>query len=307
MKNFKLLILLTLILSETHLFSQKFNLKLNLEKGKTYKQISHQEVVTEQDFMGQSIIVTITITGEMEYFVKDIIDDNYNMDVKFVRLGTVIESPEGKMEFNSDMPTEDDIFSMLLSKFVGKTFSMEITKKGKIPKITGINEIIDEQINQLSGLLPKENLENLRKHLDESYGEIALKKNFEHMNDVYPENLISINDEWVIQTELNSVMPGVLTTTYQLLEANPDYYIIQGNGIIKTNNSPSKLKAGEMNLVYDLTGIMNSQIQLDAKSGWVHEMKVTQDMDGFIVYLMEDGEEMKVPATIKGNHKMADY
>ncbi len=307
MKNFKLLILLTLIFSGTQSFSQKFNLELNLEKGKTYKQVSYQEVVTEQDYIGQNIVVTIIITGEMEYFVKDIINDNYIMDVKFGRLGSVIESPQGKMEFNSDMPAEDDIFSMLLSKFVDKTFSMEMTKKGKVPKITGINEIIDEQINQLSGLLPEENLEMLRKHLDDSYGEIALKESFERMNDIYPENSVNLNDKWVIQTELDSAMPGVLTTTYQLLETNPNYYVIQGNGIIKIDNSPSKLKAGNMNLVYDFTGTMNSQIQLDSKSGWIHELKTTQDMSGFIIYLMENGEKMKVPATIKGNHKMADY
>lgn len=307
MKNFKLLILLPLILLEAQLFSQKFNLELNLEKGKTYKQISYQEVVTEQDYMGQNIIVTITITGEMEYFVKDIINDNYIMDVKFGRLGSVIESPQGKMEFNSDMPAEDDIFSMLLSKFVDKTFSMEMTKKGKVPKITGINEIIDDQVNQFSGQLPEENLEMLRKHLDESYGEIALKKSFETLNDIYPENSISLKDEWVIETELNSTIPGVLTTTYQLLEANPNYYVLQGNGIIKIDNSSPNLKIEGMDLIYDLTGTMNSQIQLDAKSGWIHELKATQDMDGFIVYLTKDGDETKAPMTIKGNHKMADY
>ena len=75
MRTIHILIFASIIFNSCQ--SQSTNLCLKLEKGKEYKQTTSSKSTVIQQFNGQKINMTITITGTMTFLVKDITESNY--------------------------------------------------------------------------------------------------------------------------------------------------------------------------------------------------------------------------------------
>ncbi|MCW9064847.1 MAG: hypothetical protein OQJ78_01015, partial [Ignavibacteriaceae bacterium] len=66
----KLQTLILILASFVACQAQKTVLKLNLEKGQEYKQISEAKVTVIQEINGQEMTMVMTIKGSVSYLVK---------------------------------------------------------------------------------------------------------------------------------------------------------------------------------------------------------------------------------------------
>lgn len=279
--------------------SQSTDLCLKLEKGKEYKQITSSKATVIQQFNGQEINMTMTITGTMTFLVKDITESNYNIDTKFERLGMSMEMPQGTIEFSSENNDANDIFSTVLGAMTNKTFEVKMNKTGKITEVNNVEALWETAINQFEQLTEMQK-EQLKAQIMKAYGGEAVKGNIEMVTAIYPDKPVNKGDKWTINTKLESGMSAEMTTDYEFTDLTSDYALINGNSTIKTADKDAYIESNGMPMKYDLTGSMISEIKVDKNTGWIVEAKIKQEIKGD-AYIKENPQVpngMKVPITM---------
>jgi len=106
----KVICLVALILVTLLSHAQQTELKLTLEKGKTYKQVTQSVATIVQEVGGQKMTITAGISGVMTFLVTGVSSSGYDMEVRYESLTMSMELPQGKMEFSSENESGSDIF-----------------------------------------------------------------------------------------------------------------------------------------------------------------------------------------------------
>lgn len=296
-KNFNL-ILASIILTSCQ--AQQTELKLLLEKGKEYKQISNTKATIIQDFDGQKMNMDMTVKGTMSYFVKEVNENDYEMDVKYENLSMTMQLPQGTMEFSSDKKNENDIYSMILAEMINNPFQVKMTKRGKITEVKNIESLFDSAFSNFSQI-PENQIIQIRAQLMKAYGGEAFKGNIEMVTAIYPDKSVVQGESWEINTKLESGMSANMTTTYTFKENNSNYYLIVGDSKIVTADKNAYTEFNGMPMRYDLTGNMLSEIKVDKITGWIIEANISQNISGD-VYIKSNPQMpngMKIPMVMK--------
>jgi hypothetical protein len=294
------LILLSIVL--TSFQTQKAQLGLNLEKGKEYKQITDSKATIIQDINGHKMNMEMTIIGNVSYLVKDIIEEVYDMEVKYESLSISMQLPQGTIEFSSEKKDEQDIFSIILAEMKNKPFQIKMTRSGKVTDVKNIELLFESAFSKFSHI-PENQMAQIKAQLMNAYGEEAYKGNIEMVTAIYPDKPVVKGESWVIKTKLESGMSGDMTTTYKYVENNLDYYLIVGDSEIATADKEAYIESNGMPMKYDLKGNMSSVIKVDKISGWIIEAKIKQNIQGD-VYIIENPqmpEGMKIPMIMKND------
>lgn len=288
------------ILFLTFAQAQKTTLSLKLETGKEYKQKTDSKVTIEQDVSGQKMSIAMNIKGSMSYLVKSFENSNYDLEVEYESLSMIMDMPQGKMEFSSENKDSEDVFSKIVVEMVNKPFQVIMTNTGKIIKVNGIETLFDTAFEKFPQI-PEAQLNQIKAQLMNAYGEKAFKGNIEMISSVFPKNPVIVDESWVINTKLESGFAADVTTTYTFKEENQDYHLIIGSSKIKTTDKDAYIKTNGMDMKYDLTGAMTSEIKLDKTSGWIIEAKMDQKIQGD-AHIKENEQipnGMKIPMIIK--------
>ena len=282
--------------------AQQTELKLNLEKGKEYRQVTDSKAAIIQDVNGQKINMEMTIKGSMSYLVKVVTDKDYEMEVKYENLSMSMQLPQGKMEFSSEKNDEQDVFSKILTEMKNKPFQITMTKSGKVTAVKNIDLLFESAFSKYSQI-PEEKVAQIKAQLMKAYGAEAFKGNIEMVTAIYSDKPVLIGESWEIKTRLESGMSADMTTTFKYVESNSDYNLITGDSKIATADKDAYIESNGMKMKYDMAGNMSSKIKVDKTSGWIIEAKINQEMQGD-VYLegnpqIPDG--MKIPMVMKND------
>ncbi len=305
MKKILNLILAVLILASCQ--TEKTNLRLNLEKGKTYPQVTNLKSTIKQNFMGQDINMVMSVQGNMLYTVKAVTDNGYEMDVEYNSLSLTMELPTGTVEFSSENNEKQEMLSNVLAAMKHKPFQITMTKLGKITEIKNVKQLFESAFSQFSDI-PANQMAQIRSQLEKAYGRDAFKGNIEMSTAIYPENPVTIGDTWEIKTKLNGGMSAGVTSTYKYAENNADNYLITGTSKIATTDKDTYTEMGGMSAKYDLKGDMTSQIKVDKTSGWIMEAKIKQTLKGDVYIKTNPNatDDMKMAMDMKNDITFTD-
>ncbi|MEN8120080.1 MAG: DUF6263 family protein [Bacteroidota bacterium] len=300
MRKFFNLILVSFILTSCQ--AQQTELKLNLEKGKEYKQIIDSKATIIQDFNGQKMNTEMTTKRSMSYLVKVVNENDYEMEVKYDSLSMSMQLPQGTMEYSSEKNDEQDIYSMIFAGMKNNPFQITMTKSGKITEIKNIELFFTSTFSKFSQI-PESQMEQIKALLIKAYGEKSFKGDIESVTAIYPDKSAVKGESWEIKTKLETAMSADMTTTYKYAESNSNYNLIVGDSKITTADKDAYLEINGMPLKFDLTGNRSSEIKVDKTSGWIIEAKINQDIQGD-AYIkgnpqMPDG--MKIPVVMKND------
>jgi len=305
MRKFLYLIVISIFL--TSCSNEKYDLSLNLEKGKQYRQLSSSKVTMVQDFGAQKIDVIMTIEGSILYEVIDILQDDYIIDVQYERLSLGMNSPYAKMQFDSDIKDENDLFSDFLSQMTGNKFNIRMNKKGKILEVKNIDSLIDSLLVSLPEVSDEEK-EQMRQQINNAYGADAFKGNFEMATAIFPDNLVKKGGKWEIETKLESGMSALMTTVYKLVEITDDYAIIKGTSTIKSEDKDAYVQTNGIPMKFNLNGNMISELKIDRATGWIIEANITQEIKGDVE--VKPSSDMptglKMPMNMKSELRFTD-
>ncbi len=101
-------------------FGQKAKLSLNLKQGESYKQISHSKVTINQDVYGMKMDIVLDMDASMNFLVKAVSDEGYDMEVTYDWMKMNMELPQTTMDFSSEKNDENDLFSSILGEMKGR-------------------------------------------------------------------------------------------------------------------------------------------------------------------------------------------
>lgn len=265
------------VLTATH--AQTMELCLNLKEGREYQQNSESSMTIVQDLGEQTMEIFMIVKGKMTYKVTGVGEKEYEMNVKYESVSLSMEMPQGKVEFSSEQPGEDDIFSQILSEMVGKPFQVSMTRTGRVKEVKNIDKMIESIFKNFKGLSAAE-VKQFKAQLMKAYGEKAFRGSIEMVTAIYPDKPVSIGESWIVKTKLESGMLVDLKTNYTLEANEADHNLIRGVSEIETLDKDSYIEVDGVAVRYDLKGEMHSEIKVNKSTGWIVEAKISQHISG---------------------------
>ena len=265
----------------TTCLAQKVKLVLNLTKGNTYYMISNVNSVIVQTVNGNENAINLDFNFKMAFKVNSVADTVYNMEVSYQTLDMKIKTGGTMIEMDSKKVDAKDVSSNIVSAMMNKPFNITMTKHGKIIAVSNAENMISAVFNSFPQIDTAKKAQ-LKAQFMQQFGAKAIKGNLEIGTAIYPENKVSVNDKWVVNTKLESTMTALLKTTYELIAVTDTGYHISGNGVMATDaNAAASVIAG-MAMKYNLTGTLISDITVDKVTGWVTSLKLNEIMKGEI-------------------------
>jgi hypothetical protein len=287
-------------------FTQKFDLRLKLESGKEYKQVTASKAEINQELNGQKVNIIMTIKGTLSYLVKSINGNEYVMETKYESLGMIMEMPQATMEFSSEKTDGQDVLSTVLSQMKNKPFEVVMTQSGKIKAVNHIEKLWESAFSNMQ--LADAQAAQVKAQLMKAYGAEAFKGNIEMVTAILPEKPVAKGESWTIETKLESGMSALMTSKYTLMDRNKEFVTIQGDAVIKTIDKDAYIETNGMPLRYDMSGTMKSDIKIDSKTGWIVQAIVNQEIkgDAFIKENPQIPNGMKIPMVMKNEMSISD-
>lgn len=291
----------------TTIQAQKIDLSLHLEQGKEYNQILVSTATINQEFNGQEMNILMTIKGEMEYKVIAANRKDYELEVTYKSLSMNMDMPQGSMSFSSENSNEQDVFSKILSKLTNKPFEVTMSKNGSITEVRKIDEIFNSILDDFTDI-PAGQITQLKAQLTEAYGGEALKGNLEMATAIFPKKPVEVGDKWEIKTDLKSTIAMNMTTEYELTEIGNDDATIKGSSLLEAADKDEFTEANGMQMKYNLSGTMTSEIKVDKATGWILQADIHQEIKGeaFIKESPAMPDGLKVPMTITNEMTLTD-
>jgi hypothetical protein len=153
--------------------------------------------------------------------------------------------------------------------------------------------------------LDEETKQNISQQLKDAFGERSLRTSIETAMAFFPDNKVNTGESWNKTARIESGMKANYNTTYQLKESKEGYHFIEESASITTEKDPVRLSI--YSYVYDMTGTLTSQIKIDARTGWIIEVKTSQELKGTVEMSLDGGsEKMVVPMTMKSETTIKD-
>jgi len=295
-------ILLALII--TGLFSacsdgEKHIIELRLEKGKTYTQHLVSSMGMKQTVMNKQESTEVGMTASMSFTVKEVAGDQYELEVVYDKLSLDLQ----------DMPLAQSLMSAetidqsnMLKALTGQPFTMTITRSGEIESIKGLDKLFAEFLRQANDSLGDSEKLELEAQLQKTYGEKALRNNFQQAFMFLPGEPVAIGDEWYDTLQVRGELPMQFESRFKLVDIKGNNYILSNISNLNVESSTGSNSAG---IQMNLSGEANGEMKIDTSSGWINESKLTQSIHGELSYpgnrLFPDGLTMPINVEIKMN------
>ncbi len=270
--------------------SKKVHPRLHLEKGKIYTLSSQSSFKAQQDAQGEKIQTEMISSSEMQFKVKDIKDNVYHMEARYIALDITFNI-NGNIRHMTAEDENNPYYQLMKAMFLENSFDIYLTPEGKVLRVEGIEEMFDKGLDALDiGLLQKQ---QIKQQMLNAYGPDAFKGAFERLFHIFPDKAIGPNDTWQISVKAKALVPYTFQMTYRLAETGPDYYLIDGKGDMQVKDTVVQLNGYTYR--YKLTPEISSRHKIEKSSGWIIEGKIRQDMNGLIEVGQSKDRMIEVP------------
>lgn len=297
MKKFCCIVLATVAASLCYGQAEKLGLKLR--KGETYTQNQTSKIAINQTINGQPNAINMSMSAKTTFKVLDIVNSEYNMEVRFSSLAMSISTPAQMLEFSSEKNNPNDIVSSIFSKMKDKPFEIKLSQQGKVTEVRNLNSLYNNIFDSFPQLSDQQK-EQIKAQVTQSFGENSIKGNIEMLSAIFPEKEVVVGDKWTNKGELQTNIKAELQNKYELKESNKEYYIIAGNSDIQSSPSNDYTLINGFPIKYDLKGKVASLFKVDKNTGWTTQAQTSQTMNGkaLVKASAELPNGMTIPMTI---------
>lgn len=257
------------------IYSQKREIRLNLEKGKTYSQISKTNSVVVQTIGGFSNTINSEIKGNISYKVISVKKDVYHIETSYQKLEVNMSVGANNITMSSEGDLKDNS-SILLKEMTKHKFYIDLTSGGKIIGVYKIDEMFRKIVEKLPNIGERE-----KEQMKSSFGEEFIRTNFEMITNILPDKKVGKGDSWSINSEIKGQFSMQNTNSYVLENVDSKYYYISGKGKVNSLEGATYNFNG-INTFYKLDGTTTAKIKLNRNSGWISSFELNQDISGNI-------------------------
>jgi len=286
MKRILNLCLLTLVLSASvSIYAQKTDIRLKLKKGDVYLMKTRMNNVVDQDMMGMKIKVDQNVTTETVLKVTDVLaNGNYIVEQTYKRLAIDMNTNGQKLSYDTDVEDASSPLA-LLKNLKDATIKYELTPKGEISNISGLNELLTgmnpQQAKMVSGIADKDKMASTFSYI--------------------PKDKVKPGDTFTKSIKLKEVMGIVVDTKYTVEKITPAEAAIRLDSDMKFSPS-NPVEQNGITMKMNGTGTQNGTYLIDMKTGMPNSAKTTQDIDMTVsMKNPQTGKDMAIPMKIKSD------
>jgi hypothetical protein len=182
---------------------------------------------------GQENTVDLQMNTEMEFTVLEEIENGYRMDVRYANIVNTMTTQMGEMSFNST-GDGDDAMSKVFKALTEQTFQVDLSYKGEVLSVDGIDQMWANAMNVVSELDEKQT-EQLLGQLKESFGENSFKQSLQMGFDAFPDKKVKIGAEWTKEGSITTTLTMSTVSVYKLVAVEDGVAVLSVNTAINMN------------------------------------------------------------------------
>jgi hypothetical protein len=277
-----------------------YTFKLNLEKGKTYRQNQVSESKIKQSVNGMSMVIDVVSTIHNSYEVTNVTKDFFELNMKMEYIKVEVKSDFGSVEMDSRSNDTNNAAATMLKKFTEVSYPVKLNTDGTIREIGSIDTVINRIMNETPNLSAMER-NQMESQFKQSFGSNTMKNNLEGIASIYPKKAVAIGESWEMQSEAPSVITLSTKNKYTLKEVDGDWAKLEITSEMMTPNASDTTQINGMPAQAQLNGSMEGIITLNMKTGWTTRSEMKQTIKGNLNILdsaMVPGG-MKIPMEVE--------
>lgn len=272
-----------ILVSLTSLAQNK--LEYRLAVGDTFTVYQEAKQLITQDINGVDQIIQNDLKGSMHFEVLAATAENYTLSMSFKRLKMLMTSPSLGELSNADTDSADstDITNMLFKGILNIPVSIVMEKTGKIKSVTGGDKLIANMFAS-AGIDQPEIIEASKGQMEKQFGSDALSNSFQQMTYFYPNEQVSVGDEWT-----NSYTGNMGSKNDWKLENH------SSDSIHISGNSSTTMSNIDANIIMTLSGTQTTNVIINPTNGLFKEITTTGENSGDT---MIQAQNMTIPTHI---------
>lgn len=270
-----------------------YALEARFQPGETYTSVMDMEQSMKMNVMGQTIPMTQTQRQEHAMNVISLQDSVYTLERTLTRMQMSTESdaiPSQSFDTATDTSAAAVQSNPALA-LIDLPVRIEMTPKGKIMRVDGVEEMASKMKESLQGSLQKEQIESM---LDPENIREAMRS-----ISPYPEGPVRVGDSWDVSYAMNMGMPIQVDATYTLTRVEGQTAYTDVSMTMNTPEGGAEMAAGMGAMTMTMSGTSNGTAQFDLPSGLQTQtnMDLNLDMD---MTVEAQGQTMDMTATATG-------
>lgn len=277
------------------------NLKLNLEKNKTYRLKSSSTINQKQVMQGMEQVTDMTNDTWFSLKPLSFKEDFFLAEVKFDTLKLSNSMP--KMEVSSanegdySSAKPEEILQCAYNRLSKSTFLVKFAHTGHVIDIMNYDinaKNILEGIESIQGQMAM----MIKPRIEMMAEKDAIKTMIESLTVYLPNKEVNKGDNWDVQFTIKNGPIAIYSKMNFLLEDFQDNAAsIKG----KITLEPAPCKPADMNgakISGEMRGLGESDMQVDQNTGWVIKSNSNMQLKGNLNISMQ-GQEMQMPMEMK--------
>ncbi len=270
------------------------NLKLHLEKGKTYSIKSKTTQVMEITTGGQLINMNVSTGTFFSFKVLKIQNEIMDLEFKFDTISTKSTSVMGTNETNSAKPGNLPI-EKVLNKLSKYKIIAQVSTSGKFIGFTNFG-LFRDSVLMIIDSIPATKRDDTRKQADIMLKESAIRSYIEPIFSYLPENAVKPGDKWESSYMTNANSVSILSANTYTLNSS-DKKTANISGVSEVESIPSNDASAQMNM--DIKGSSTSESTIDIATGLSLKSTAKSHFEGNMT-VNNNGNKMEMPLKADG-------
>jgi len=263
--------------------ANKVNLRLNLQKGRSYEMKMSSANQIDQEMMGQKVNINQKIDMVFNYVILDVLaDKNALIEYSFQSMKMHMNMNGQEMNMDSESsdgnPVNSAIKNLLLQKL-----KLTVNPKGEIVKVEGL----EEYTKKLSG--NQQLAQAMKMFADEN----SFKAFFAQIFNYIPEKEITVGDQWQSVVKMPELMDVGITMAFEVTAIENDQVNLNFKSIVDSE-TPVEQMGMKMNV--KINGTQNGKMTINTLDGWILSSDLNQLFNMKIkMKNPQSGEDMEIP------------
>lgn len=296
MKKIAIIGLVVLGLLLTSCGAQSDQYLLQLKEGDTFEAVLRNSREVLQKMTDFYVKNDQTFDIGYAFTVTSAKDGKYTIEARFTSLKIDMMGAGERLAFDSsDAEKYKGTVFYPYNKLLGKSFTFELGKDGKVKEIEGFDTLIKD-LRRDFRVLPREENEVVLEEMELYFGPDKFKEDFQRYFAFLPGKAVKKGDTWEKSLELRTEIPLNITTVYTLKDVTDDSYVITFVSDVATPKDQEGREYGFYDIVYEVAGKGEGEFTVGKDSFWVTKYAELQNLDGSMS--LRDPNDGDKPVTV---------
>jgi len=285
-KLITLFIITLLFVANTVGAASKVQLRLNLQKGTTYEMKMSSINQIDQEMMGQKVKIDQKVDMVFSYTVLDVLPDKKFL-VEYSFLSMKMDMNMNGQQMNMDSESADaNPMNAAIKDLLSLKLKLTLTPKGQVEKVEGL----DVYTQKLSG--NQQLAQAMKMFTDEN----SFKSFFAQTFSYFPENKVTVGDQWKTAVKTAELMNTEITMVYEVAAIENNQVYLNYKSVVDME-APMEQMGMKMNV--KMAGNQSGKMTVNSKDGWISTADQIQKFDMKIkMKNPQSGEDMEIPMVI---------